>query len=313
MSQKLTRDTFSLKANKIHNNQYDYSFVNYKDCYTKITIICPLHGEFYQSPTNHLIGNGCPKCGEEKRRKNRNLGTDKFIKRAILVHGTKYSYLHSTYTGIRSKVKIECPIHGEFFQVAGVHLSGKGCPKCKSIAIGNSCRKDIKAYIKEASFVHNNKYDYSEVVYINMRTKIIIKCPKHGMFHQRAESHLKGQGCPLCYHRASKWEKKLFSFTKQLYPDAVASYRGWYPGKPHREIDIFIPSLSIGFECNGVYWHKIFKDNDCSDKVLEASKLGILLYVLWDNVSVEKNKIDILLYLDKRNEQQKIGKEAYGK
>ena len=59
---KLTKQEFINKASKIHNNKYDYSNIEYKNISTKIKIICPIHGEFEQSPSKHLIGQGCPKC-----------------------------------------------------------------------------------------------------------------------------------------------------------------------------------------------------------------------------------------------------------
>ena len=65
-----TLDTFVRKANKKHNNLYDYSKVNYKGCLIPITIICPKHGEFLQTPYTHLAGNGCQKCRKSKGEKS---------------------------------------------------------------------------------------------------------------------------------------------------------------------------------------------------------------------------------------------------
>ena len=47
----------------VHKNKYDYAKVEYKDAFTKVTIICPLHGEFEQTPSNHTQHCGCPVCG----------------------------------------------------------------------------------------------------------------------------------------------------------------------------------------------------------------------------------------------------------
>ena len=64
MSKNLKSSTseFIEKSIKIHGNKFDYSKVEYIGSHTKVCIICPEHGEFYQSPTGHLSGNGCPKC-----------------------------------------------------------------------------------------------------------------------------------------------------------------------------------------------------------------------------------------------------------
>lgn len=53
---------FIEKANKIHNNKYDYSLVDYKSSIDPVKIICKIHGEFMQLPTNHFNTHGCPKC-----------------------------------------------------------------------------------------------------------------------------------------------------------------------------------------------------------------------------------------------------------
>jgi hypothetical protein len=57
------------KAKKVHGKKYDYSKVKYINAGIQITIICPKHGEFPQTPTVHLMGHGCPSCNESKGEK----------------------------------------------------------------------------------------------------------------------------------------------------------------------------------------------------------------------------------------------------
>jgi hypothetical protein len=59
-------EKFIEKANKKHNNKYDYSLINYNNQYENIKIICPSHGEFEQKPKAHLAGQGCSKCRDQK-------------------------------------------------------------------------------------------------------------------------------------------------------------------------------------------------------------------------------------------------------
>ena len=66
MSKKLTTEEFIRKAIEVHGDKYDYSKVEYKNNSTKVTIICPEHGEFEQVPSNHLYGHGCPVCYANK-------------------------------------------------------------------------------------------------------------------------------------------------------------------------------------------------------------------------------------------------------
>ena len=57
---------FILKSSEKHCNKYDYSKVEYINSRTKVCIICPEHGEFWQTPLTHLKGCGCPKCAHEE-------------------------------------------------------------------------------------------------------------------------------------------------------------------------------------------------------------------------------------------------------
>ena len=64
---KYDTNLFIKKANEVHGNKYDYCKVAYTDSATKVCIICPEHGEFYQTPSAHLRGNICPKCANKNR------------------------------------------------------------------------------------------------------------------------------------------------------------------------------------------------------------------------------------------------------
>lgn len=63
MTKKLTTDEFIRKAKEVHGDKYDYSKVEYINAKTKVLIICSIHGEFWQTPSNHLKGHKCDKCG----------------------------------------------------------------------------------------------------------------------------------------------------------------------------------------------------------------------------------------------------------
>ena len=130
--QRGTKDKFIEKANKIHNNRYNYSEVQYgKNNKEKVCIICPEHGKFWQTPHDHLSGYGCPKCGREKANKNESSNTNEFIEKAKQIHGNKYDYSKVNYINGRTKVIIICKKHNEFLQTPETHLYGSGCPKCQ--------------------------------------------------------------------------------------------------------------------------------------------------------------------------------------
>ena len=115
---------------KKHGDSYDYSKVVFTKMHEKVCIICKKHGEFWQTPSKHLLGQGCPKCGIEKRAEEKNIGQEEFIRRCKSIYGTNYIYDETEYTKMENKVKIICPKHGEFWQKPYDHLHGHGCPKC---------------------------------------------------------------------------------------------------------------------------------------------------------------------------------------
>jgi ssDNA-binding Zn-finger/Zn-ribbon topoisomerase 1 len=187
-----TKEEFVERAIKKHGVWYDYSKVEYVNAHTKVLIICPDHGEFWQTPTNHLSGHGCPQCGQNKAIKNRTKTQEEIIKEFRGIHGEWYDYSKVVYVDAKTKVCIICPIHGEFWQTPDKHLSGQGCPKCanKNVTKEEFAEKSIQK--------HGEWYDYSKVEYINGETKVLIICPDHGEFWQTPGDHLSGRGCPKC-------------------------------------------------------------------------------------------------------------------
>lgn len=125
------KKTFIFYAQKIHGKNYDYSKINPIFARDKVAIICPIHGEFYQSYNTHItMRQGCNKCSNDRVAKNRRLTNEEFINKAKEVHGDKYDYSLVNYATINSNVDIICKIHGKFSQLSGNHLSGSNCPKC---------------------------------------------------------------------------------------------------------------------------------------------------------------------------------------
>ena len=195
-TKKSTTEEFVQKVVLIHGEgKYDYSKVIYKNNKSKVTIICPEHGEFLQSPNKHLKGQGCPKCKEDEKRSS----TEQFIRKAILIHGDLYDYSKVDYKHSQSKVIIICPIHGEFNQTPNNHLKGQGCPKCANISTGVRINSSTEEFIQKAILIHGEgKYDYSKVDYKHSLSKVIIVCQIHGEFEQSPNNHLNGRGCPKC-------------------------------------------------------------------------------------------------------------------
>ena len=200
---KMNTALFIEKAKRVHGNKYDYSKVVYENTSTKVCIICPEHGEFWQKPNGHLNGAGCSKCS-----KNSKITFEDFIKKAKEIHGDKYDYSKVNYVNVTTKVCIICQEHGEFWQTPSQHLSGYGCKKCGYKQVWEKRgRTTTEDFIKRAREVHGNKFDYSKTVYKDTKTEVCIICPEHGEFWQKANNHLNGNGCPLCNHGLTKQYK----------------------------------------------------------------------------------------------------------
>ena len=167
---KYNTETFIKKAREVHGNKYDYSKVEYVNIKTKVCIICPEHGEFWQTPYQHLNGSGCSKCGYIIRGNKNKSNINEFIKKTKEVHGDKYDYSKVEYVNDRTKVCIICPVHGEFWQTPNCHLNGSGCPKCAGY------NKSFFEFKEEIIKKYGDIYDFSnaENEFKNYTTKITV-------------------------------------------------------------------------------------------------------------------------------------------
>lgn len=130
MPKKKTLDDFLSKAISVHGNFYDYSKTLYINARTKVSITCPIHGEFFQLPYDHLNGCGCRKCQYAIMSENKRIGIQSFMQKSNSLHNYKYDYSNVVFKSNKDKVVIVCPLHGEFIQEVNSHLQGHGCPIC---------------------------------------------------------------------------------------------------------------------------------------------------------------------------------------
>jgi hypothetical protein len=205
-------------ATKKHGKIYDYSKVNYIDNSTKVIIICSIHREFEQTPSCHLSGNGCQKCGKIKSHQSQTFTTEEFIENAMEIHGDKYDYSKVEYVNSKSNVIIICKKHGEFEQIPTSHtLQGAGCMYCGIIKATLSKTLTTEDFIENAITIHGDTYDYSKSIYTKRFELLIIICKKHGEFIQRASDHLSGNGCSRC-------SKRRYSMKAVKYLEFISSY-----------------------------------------------------------------------------------------
>ena len=137
-------DVYKEKAKAKHNGKYTYPDQEWKETRDTIRIVCPVHGEFTQVSSIHLVGQGCWACAQEAQRKT----LEEVLTLCTKAHGNYYNYSLVVYTGKQEMIKIICPIHGVFEQRAEDHYGGHGCRKCNTPP-GRLCEKNIERDVEK--------------------------------------------------------------------------------------------------------------------------------------------------------------------
>ena len=208
---------FLEKAKKKHGDKYNYSKVNYINAKVPVIIICPMHGEFLQTPDSHIHCNGCSKCSGVYK-----YTTEEWIKNMIEKYKDKYDYSKVIYKSATEKVPIICPIHGEFLQTPNNHRTGYGCKSCGIERTIQSLTYTREEFIQKSKEVHGDKYDYSKVSnFKNLQEIIIIICTdqNHGEFLQRANLHMNGSGCKKCARIYTPTIQEWIDDCKKIHKD----------------------------------------------------------------------------------------------
>jgi len=222
-------------ARSIWGYKYDYSLVDYKGSH--IEVLIKYDDVIYrQKPVLHLLGYNC----ERDIIKNQ----EDFLRKCYDKHGDKYDYSLVEYTGSQNKVKII--FEGKIYeQKAGAHIHSSGLVE-KVIL-----KKTTKQFIKESNEIHNFRYDYSKVNYVNNQTKVIIICSIHGDFEQVSSSHLSGTGCPHCME--SKGERKISKFLDQKNIEYVRQkkFDDCIGLRYKLPFDFYLPKYRVAIEFDG--------------------------------------------------------------
>lgn len=213
------------------------------------------------------LNTGCPICGEKSRRFNRlKIKTQQqFEQLASETHNNKYDYSHSKFEKYKQHIKIRCDVHGYFTQLAIDHLNGSGCIKCRD----DNRRLTLDQFVARATKIHNNKFTYSQVKYVNIKTKVDIVCKVHGVFNQMPYNHLSGQGCPSCRQRNSSkkckaWLNQISSLNNITIQHADNGGEYLIPGSRYKA-DGFCNQSNTIYEFYGDKFHgnpEVFSDKE---------------------------------------------------
>ena len=278
MARRVTTSDFIRRARKVHGDRYDYSKAVYVAAKDKVTIICAEHGEFKQTPPNHLIGHGCHECGG-----NKPLTLERFAERANKIHKGRYDYSRVELKNVDTKVEIICPDHGSFLQRPASHLKGFGCGPCGRIATAKKLGHTLDRFLEDARLAHGDKYDYSRVEYVNALTNVTIICPKHGAFEQKPANHVREIGCSKCGDESTAEKRTLTTedfirAARETHGDRYDYSKSVYT---HSDEKIEIVCLEHGsfWQLPHNHTHVGAGCADCAESGFNPSEPGILYYI----------------------------------
>ena len=224
---------------KLHNNKYEYLEVDYTNLQKPMKIKCNVadefgeHGVFYQKYANHFNNKeGCPLCG-----KTHGITLERFINKANKKHNFKYTYENAVYKDAHTKLLITCPEHGDFLQTPNDHLSGYGCPKCRSSHMETKTRQLLTEY--NIKFEEQKQFDWL-IFKKRGRMKLDFYLPDYDMAIEcQGEQHF----YPIeYYHGKEKFEiiKERDEFKKKLCEENNVSieYINYYDNLENKLNDI---------------------------------------------------------------------------
>lgn len=311
-SQSMGVENFILKATSVHHNKYDYSKVKYKNTSTKITIKCPIHGLFIQTPHDHIKGQGCPQCGKDSSSKLRRSNNEEFIKKANLIHQGIYDYSKVEYLGSKKKVEIICKSHGSFLQSPNAHLThAQGCPKCwdeafllKNPMLDQLVRQKIKSNWKAKSV--NDLKDILEKRKATFIEKYGVENPsQHEEIIKKIHQTKKANGS----YGKSKIEDNFYLYLCRVFnSDNIERSKivnGW-------SIDFYLKQIDVYLQLDGIYYHGLDRPVDQIKQFKTVTDYTIYKTILRDqkqNQWFAENKLKLVRITDQQAEKIIAGEE----
>jgi Zn ribbon nucleic-acid-binding protein len=256
---RTTEDDFIKKAKYVHNNFFEYEKGSFVNVSSKVGVICPIHGIFYQKANNHLNGANCPKCKHDKiihkitklQTKNKSTvkyDTDTFVKKVQQLYGDKYILENIKYVNNRTPIYVGCKEHGYFSITPNHLLSGRGCSKCSK-----NYHYTTDEIIEKFKEIHGDKYIYDKTKYTRTHDNITVTCKIHGNFEISPSNHLNGEGCPKCNNSKLEEEIRLLLEKKDIKYIFRERKIDWLNGL---ELDFYLPEYNVAIECQGIQHFK---------------------------------------------------------
>ncbi len=271
-------DIFLERVKAKFGDLYDYRETKYGNRNTKVRLICREHGAFYRFPHELYRGCGCPKCGNARKGRWHD-DTMSFVKKVRDKFGECQGIDLSLveYKDRLTKVEIVCERHGHVRRSPRQILSSKFvCPECgreharqannrkrieaekrRTIKPSSGTHRevrDLESFVRKAKEIHGDKYDYSQVQYVDTQTKVAIICPKHGVFYMKPNKHTswRKSGCPVC--NESRLENTISVMLEKKGIPYVREKNFTWLGR--MRLDFYLPKHRIAIECQGVQHYR---------------------------------------------------------
>ena len=270
-------ETFKEDVLALYGDKYVFHWEDYKCKTSQILVECKLHGEHKSSVYSILHGSACIYC-------NGRLYPKDWIKNAKAVHGDKYIYDESKPPRIKSdRIRYKCPIHGWQETRYDCHVDLKcGCPVCAGYPNKLSAEQRKANWVKRCKKKYNDRFDYSQFVYVNNDTKGLVTCKEHHYSYMIDPwMHLRGAGgCPFC--TGSEGEVHIRTWLENHHINFVPQYsipnENLFCKRKHLMVDFYLPDYRMFIEMNGeqhykniAYFHQdswTFEDQQIRDESL---------------------------------------------
>ena len=289
-----TTDTFKNRLVELYGDRFKFDKVEYNGAYEKIILTCPIHGDFAIRACRAARGDAsCKKCSAIEKSIKSRTSFKEIIERIKKLHPQYCIDEKQSYKNTHTKIKIKCPIHGEFEMTPNSIFNGQGCPKCGREKTKLKRCNGIEWLKSECKKVHGDEYDLSKFNYVNSKTKGIVICKKHGEFKITPEKLIhRKQGCPFC--KRSHLENDISLMLKSNNMEFIPQYRVKWLGL--QSLDFYIPSLNIAIECQGIQHFKPTRFGG----ILEDTAVNHLKYVKYLDEKkkklCEKNGVKLLYF-----------------
>ncbi|WNA15765.1 hypothetical protein XaC1_122 [Xanthomonas phage XaC1] len=118
-------DSFKMHCSRLNKNKFDYSKVKFNSVDERVTIICPVHGEFEQLVYSHLGGSGCTNCSKTKA-----WDKERFVEYFTEKYKGLDNYDKVLYVNQHTKVTVTCNEHGDY-DILPLNYKVNRCKKCR--------------------------------------------------------------------------------------------------------------------------------------------------------------------------------------